>query len=81
VALSQSDHGESVRAILKRREGSLEEVNPEYLFDSEGAQSISRATHQAVQSSVVSIATALSPDFNKPQGQQMFQIVQTLRLA
>ncbi|MCU1314127.1 MAG: hypothetical protein JWM54_1884 [Acidobacteriaceae bacterium] len=32
-------------------------------------------------SSVVSIATALSPDFTKPQGQQMFQIVQTLRLA
>ena len=31
--------------------------------------------------SVVSIATALSPDFTKPQGQQMFQIVQTLRLA
>jgi hypothetical protein len=34
-----------------------------------------------VVSSVVSIATALSPDFTKPQGQQMFQIVQTLRLA
>jgi hypothetical protein len=32
-------------------------------------------------SSVVSIATALSPDFTKPQGQQMFQIVQTLRLV
>jgi isochorismate hydrolase len=32
-------------------------------------------------SSVVSIATALSPDFTKPQGQQMFQIVQALRLA
>jgi hypothetical protein len=32
-------------------------------------------------SSVVSIATAFSPDFTKPQGQQMFQIVQTLRLA
>jgi hypothetical protein len=34
-----------------------------------------------VVSSVVSIATALSPDFTKPQGQQMFQIVQTLRLV
>ena len=34
-----------------------------------------------IVSSVVSIATALSPDFTKPQGQQMFQIVQTLRLA
>jgi hypothetical protein len=34
-----------------------------------------------VVSSVVSIATALSPDFTKPQGQHMFQIVQTLRLA
>jgi hypothetical protein len=32
-------------------------------------------------SSVVSIATAIGPDFTKPQGQQMFQIVQTLRLA
>jgi nicotinamidase-related amidase len=32
-------------------------------------------------SSVVSIATALSPDLTKPQGQQMFQIVQTLRLV
>jgi isochorismate hydrolase len=35
----------------------------------------------SVVSSVVSTATALSPDFTKPQGQQMFQIVQTLRLA
>jgi hypothetical protein len=34
-----------------------------------------------IVSPVVSIATALSPDFAKPQGQQMFQIVQTLRLA
>lgn len=34
-----------------------------------------------VISSVVSIATALSPDFTKTEGQQMFQIVQTLRLA
>jgi nicotinamidase-related amidase len=34
-----------------------------------------------IVSSVVSIATALSPDFTKPQGQQMFQIVQMLRLA
>jgi isochorismate hydrolase len=32
-------------------------------------------------SSVVSIATAIGPDFTKPQGQQMFQIVQALRLA
>jgi hypothetical protein len=34
-----------------------------------------------IVSSVASITTALSPDFTKPQGQQMFQIVQTLRLA
>jgi hypothetical protein len=34
-----------------------------------------------VISSVVSIATALHPDFTTPEGQQMFQIVQTLRLA
>jgi isochorismate hydrolase len=34
-----------------------------------------------IVSSVLSIATALGPDFTKPQGQQMFQIVQTLRLA
>ncbi len=32
-------------------------------------------------SSVVSVATALSPDFTTAQGKQMFQIVQTLRLA
>ena len=29
--------------------------------------------------SVVSITIALSPDLKKPQGRQMFQIVQTLR--
>jgi hypothetical protein len=34
-----------------------------------------------VVSSVVSIATALNPDLANPQGQQMFQIVQTLCLA
>ena len=34
-----------------------------------------------IVSSVVSIATALSPDFTKLEGQQMFEIVQTLRLA
>ena len=34
-----------------------------------------------IVTSVVSLATALSPDFTKPEGQQMFQIVQTLRLA
>jgi 2-polyprenyl-6-methoxyphenol hydroxylase-like FAD-dependent oxidoreductase len=44
VALSQPDHGESVTAILKHRDGSLEEVNTGYLIDSEGAHSISRAT-------------------------------------
>ena len=31
--------------------------------------------------SVVSLATALSLDFTTPTGQQMFQIVQTLRLT
>ena len=44
VALSQSEHGESVKAILKHRDGSLEEVSCDYLIDSEGAHSISRAT-------------------------------------
>ena len=44
VALSQSEHDDSVRAILKRRDGSLEEVRCEYLIDSEGAHSISRTT-------------------------------------
>lgn len=34
-----------------------------------------------VISSVVSVATALNPDFTQPQGQKMFEIVQTLRLA
>jgi isochorismate hydrolase len=34
-----------------------------------------------VISSVVSIATAYSPDFTKPDGQKMFEIVQTLRLG
>ena len=34
-----------------------------------------------VVSSVVSIATAWSPDFATTQGKQMFEIVQTLRLA
>ena len=32
-------------------------------------------------SSVLSIATALSPDFTTTEGQEMFQIVQALRLA
>jgi 2-polyprenyl-6-methoxyphenol hydroxylase-like FAD-dependent oxidoreductase len=44
VALSQSEHDDSVRAILKHRDGSLEEVSCEYLIDSEGAHSISRTT-------------------------------------
>jgi 2-polyprenyl-6-methoxyphenol hydroxylase-like FAD-dependent oxidoreductase len=44
VALSQSENGDSVKAILKHRGGSLEEVNCEYLIDSEGAHSISRTT-------------------------------------
>jgi Isochorismatase family len=34
-----------------------------------------------IVSSVVSVATALSPDFTTPQGKQLFEIVQTLRLA
>jgi len=34
-----------------------------------------------IVSSVVSIATALAPDFTTTQGQKMFEIVQTLRLA
>lgn len=44
VALSQSEHGDSVKAILKHRDGSLEEARCEYLIDSEGAHSISRTT-------------------------------------
>ena len=35
----------------------------------------------ALPSSVVSVGTALSPDFTTQQGQQMFAIVQKLRLA
>jgi nicotinamidase-related amidase len=35
----------------------------------------------ALVTSVVSIATALSPDFTADKGKQMFQIVQQLRLA
>lgn len=35
----------------------------------------------AVLSSVLSISTLLEPDFTSARGQQMFQIVQTLRLA
>jgi hypothetical protein len=34
-----------------------------------------------IVTSVVSVATALSPDFTTSQGKQMFEIVQTLRLA
>ena len=34
-----------------------------------------------ILSSVVSVATALSPDFSTERGQQMFSIVQKLRLA
>jgi hypothetical protein len=34
-----------------------------------------------VVSSVVSIASSLASDFTELQGRQMFQIVQTLRLA
>jgi 2-polyprenyl-6-methoxyphenol hydroxylase-like FAD-dependent oxidoreductase len=44
VALSQSEHGESVKAILKHRDGSLEEMDCAYLIDCEGAHSISRTT-------------------------------------
>ena len=38
-------------------------------------------TAGALVTSVVSIATALSPDFTTEKGKQMFQIVQQLRLA
>ena len=44
VALSQSEHCDSVKAILKHRDSSLEEVRCKYLIDSEGAHSISRTT-------------------------------------
>ena len=44
VALAQTDHGDAVRAILKHRDGTLEEVNCDYLIDSEGAHSVSRTT-------------------------------------
>jgi 2-polyprenyl-6-methoxyphenol hydroxylase-like FAD-dependent oxidoreductase len=44
VALSQSEHSDPVNAILKHRDGALEEVRCEYLIDTEGAHSISRTT-------------------------------------
>jgi 2-polyprenyl-6-methoxyphenol hydroxylase-like FAD-dependent oxidoreductase len=44
VALSQSDRGDSVKAVLRHRDGNLEEVDCDYLIDSEGAHSISRTT-------------------------------------
>ena len=44
VALSQSDRADSVKAILKHRDGTLEDVECDYLIDSEGAHSISRTT-------------------------------------
>ncbi len=44
VALSQTEHGETVTAMLKHADGSLEEVTCEYLIDCEGAHSLSRTT-------------------------------------
>jgi 2-polyprenyl-6-methoxyphenol hydroxylase-like FAD-dependent oxidoreductase len=44
IALSQAEHGDSVVAILKHSDGSIEEVRPSYLIDCEGAHSVARAT-------------------------------------
>ncbi len=44
VALAQPEHGDTVKAILKHRDGALEEVNCAYLIDTEGAHSVSRTT-------------------------------------
>ena len=44
IALSQDEHGDSLHAIVKHSDGSVEDVQPEYLIDSEGAHSISRTT-------------------------------------
>ena len=44
IALSQTDHGDLVTGILKHADGSLEEVQTEYLIDCEGAHSVSRTT-------------------------------------
>jgi 2-polyprenyl-6-methoxyphenol hydroxylase-like FAD-dependent oxidoreductase len=44
IALSQSEHGETVRAVLRHPDGSLEELNCDYLIDCEGAHSVARTT-------------------------------------
>ena len=44
IALAQSEHGDTVTAIVKHPDGSLEEIHAEYLIDSEGAHSVSRTT-------------------------------------
>jgi 2-polyprenyl-6-methoxyphenol hydroxylase-like FAD-dependent oxidoreductase len=44
IALSHSEHTDSVKAILKRSDGSLEEFHCSYLIDCEGAHSITRST-------------------------------------
>ena len=44
VALALSEHDDPVKAILRRQDGSLEEVTCDYLIDTEGAHSVTRAT-------------------------------------
>ena len=44
IALSQADNSDSVKAILRHKDGELEEVDCAYLIDSEGAHCISRTT-------------------------------------
>jgi 2-polyprenyl-6-methoxyphenol hydroxylase-like FAD-dependent oxidoreductase len=44
IALAQSEHDDLVTAVLKHRDGTLEEVRAAYVIDSEGAHSISRST-------------------------------------
>ncbi|WP_446742934.1 FAD-dependent monooxygenase [Silvibacterium acidisoli] len=44
VALAQSDRGDSVKAILRHRDGTLEEYLCDYLIDTEGAHSVTRTT-------------------------------------
>ncbi len=47
----------------------------------EGAAMAHMRAAGALPSSVVSVGTALSPNFTTPQGQEMFKIVQKLRLT
>jgi 2-polyprenyl-6-methoxyphenol hydroxylase-like FAD-dependent oxidoreductase len=43
-AFSQSDRGDTVKTVLKHKDGSLESATYDYLIDAEGAHSIARTT-------------------------------------